>query len=121
MSRLLTAVTLFLLSLPVLAATKEMDAASAPAETVDMVWVIVFAVIFIGAIVGFFILAMATPSRERGGEGFSLEIYLAGAAAGAALMLAFAIVPRLLHPKDWPTREEFRRGAEPPKKRDPAP
>jgi len=65
-----------------------------------------------GAIIGFFIVAMATPSRERGGDGFSLEIYLAAAAAGAVVTLAFAIVPRFLHPKDWPTREEFRRGAD---------
>ena len=65
-----------------------------------------------GGVVGFVVVAMATPSRERGGEGFSLEIYLGAIAAGAALMLAFAIVPRLLHPRDWPTRDEFRRGGE---------
>jgi len=75
--------------------------------------------VVIGGIVGFMIIAMATPSRDRGGEGFSLEIYLGAIAAGAVLALAFSIVPRLLHPKDWPTREEFRRGASPPpKKRD---
>ena len=68
-----------------------------------------------GGIVGFMIVAMATPSRERGGEGFSLEIYLGAIAAGAVLGLAIAIVPRFLHPKDWPTREEFRRGAQPKK------
>lgn len=64
--------------------------------------------LLMGGIVGFFIVAMATPSRERGGEGFSLDIYLAGIAAGAVAMLAFAIVPRRLHPKDWPTRDELR-------------
>lgn len=69
--------------------------------------------LIMGGVIGFFVVAMATPSRERGGEGFSLGIYLAGIAAGAVLMLAFAIVPRLLHPKDWPTRDEFRRGADP--------
>src|SRR5262245_53896531 len=68
--------------------------------------------LLMGGLIGFFIVAMATPSRERGGEGFSLDIYLAGIAAGAVVMLAFAIVPRLLHPKDWPTRDEFRRGAD---------
>lgn len=67
--------------------------------------------LIMGGVIGFFVVAMATPSREHRGEGFSLEIYLAGIAAGAVLVLAFAIVPRLLHPKDWPTREEFRRGA----------
>jgi hypothetical protein len=68
--------------------------------------------LIVGGIIGFFIVAMATPSRERGGEGFSLEIYLGAIAAGAVLMLAFSIVPRLLRPKDWPTREEFRRGGD---------
>ena len=65
-----------------------------------------------GGIIGFFIVAMATPSRERGGEGFSLEIYLAAIAAGAVVTLAFSVIPRLVRPKDWPTHEEFRRGAQ---------
>jgi hypothetical protein len=68
--------------------------------------------LIMGGIIGFFVVAMATPSRERGGEGFSIEIYLAAITAGAVLTLAFSIVPRLLRPKDWPTREEFRRGGE---------
>jgi len=54
MSKFLSAVTLFLMSSPLFAALKEMDP-NAPAETVDMIWVIVFGVIFIGAIVAFFI------------------------------------------------------------------
>ena len=54
MSNFLSAVTLFLISSPLFAAAKEMDAANAPAETVSMIWVIVFLVIFIGSIVGFF-------------------------------------------------------------------
>jgi hypothetical protein len=66
-----------------------------------------------GGLVAFMIVAMATPSRDRGGQGFSLEIYLGAIAAGAVLGLAIAIVPRLLRPKDWPTHEEFRRGATP--------
>ena len=67
--------------------------------------------LIMGGIIGFFIVAMATRSRDHRGEGFSLDIYLVGIAVGAVLMLAFAIVPRLLRPKDWPTHEEFRRGA----------
>ena len=55
MSKFLSAVTLFLTSSPLFAAMNEMDAANAPSETVDVVWVIVFGVIFIGSIVGFFI------------------------------------------------------------------
>jgi hypothetical protein len=65
MSKLLSTVTLFLLSLPALAATKEMEGASAPADTVDMVWVIVFAVIFIGAIVGFFIYLFMSDKGNK--------------------------------------------------------
>jgi hypothetical protein len=68
--------------------------------------------LIMGGLIGFFIVAMATPSRERAGEGFSLEIYLAGIAAGAVVTLAFSIIPRLVRPKDWPTHEEFRRGAQ---------
>ena len=54
MSRFLSAVALFLMSSPVFAAMKEMDAANAPAETVSVVWVIVFVVLFIVSCVGFF-------------------------------------------------------------------
>jgi hypothetical protein len=71
--------------------------------------------LIMGGIIGFFIVAMATPSRERGGDGFSLGIYLGAVVAGAVLMLAFSVIPRLLHPKDWPTHEEFRRGTKPKK------
>jgi len=53
MSKFLSAVTLFLMSSPLFAAMKEMDP-NAPSETVSMVWVIVFGVLFIGTIVGFF-------------------------------------------------------------------
>ena len=65
MSKLLSAITLFLLSSPVLAATKEMEAATAAGETVDVVWVIVFAVIFIGAITGFFIYLFMTDKDKK--------------------------------------------------------
>lgn len=68
--------------------------------------------LIMGGFIGFVIMAMATPSRDHRGEGFSLGVYFGGIAAGALLTLALAIIPRLLRPKDWPTREEFRRGAE---------
>jgi flagellar basal body-associated protein FliL len=45
---------MFLMSSPLFAAMKEMDAANAPAETVSVVWVIVFVVFFIGSCAGFF-------------------------------------------------------------------
>jgi len=54
MSRFLSAVALFLMSSPLFAALKEMDAANAPAETVSVVWVVVFVVLFVVACVGFF-------------------------------------------------------------------
>ena len=55
MSKFLSAVTLFLMSSPLFAAMREMDAANAPSETVSVVWVIVFGVLFVGSIIGFFI------------------------------------------------------------------
>ena len=65
MSKLLSAITLFLLSSPLLAASKEMDAANAPAETVDMVWVVVFIILFIGSIIGFFIYLFMTDKDKK--------------------------------------------------------
>lgn len=67
MSKFWSAVTLFLMSSPLFAAAKELDAATAPAETVDMVWVIVFGVVFIGSVIGFFIYLWHTErSRKQG-------------------------------------------------------
>jgi hypothetical protein len=68
MSKFLSAVTLFLMSSPLFAALREMDAANAPAETVDMVWVIVFGVIFIGSIIGFFIYLFHTDKSGKSKE-----------------------------------------------------
>ena len=55
MQKFLSSAVFFLMSLPVLAATQEMDKANAPAETVDVVYVVIFGVIFVGMIVGFFV------------------------------------------------------------------
>lgn len=65
MSRFLSAVALFLMFSPLFAAMKEMDAANAPAETVSVFWVIVFGVIFIGSIVGFFIFLWHTEKNRK--------------------------------------------------------
>ena len=62
-SNLLSAFALFLLSSPLLAA--DLDKANAPVETVDMVWIIVFAVIFIGAVVGFFIYLFMSDKGNK--------------------------------------------------------
>lgn len=67
MSKFLSAVTLFLMSSPLFAALKEMDP-NAPSETVSVVWVIVFGVIFIGSIVGFFIYLWHTEKKRKPGE-----------------------------------------------------
>jgi phosphotransferase system glucose/maltose/N-acetylglucosamine-specific IIC component len=64
MSRFLSAVALFLMSSPLFAALKEMDP-NAPSETVNVVWVIVFGVIFIGSIIGFFIYLWHTDKNSK--------------------------------------------------------
>jgi preprotein translocase subunit SecY len=65
MQKLLSAVVFFLMSLPVLAATKEMEGTPAPVETVDMVYVIIFCLIFVGMIVGFFIYLFMNDKKEK--------------------------------------------------------
>jgi len=67
MSKFLSAVTLFLMSSPLFAAAKEMDP-NAPSETVSMVWVIVFGVLFIGTIVGFFIYLFYSDKNGKPGK-----------------------------------------------------
>jgi len=54
MSKLLSAVVPFLMSGPLFAAMREIDAANAPSETVSVVWVAVFVVLFIVSCAGFF-------------------------------------------------------------------
>ena len=55
MSKLLNGLMLFLMTSPLLAAVgTDESAANAPSETVDMMWVIVFAVVFFGMIAYFF-------------------------------------------------------------------
>ena len=68
MSKFLSAVTLFLMSSPLFAAAKEMDAANAPVETVSTFWVVVFIVIFLGSIVGFFIYLWYTDKDRKPGK-----------------------------------------------------
>jgi flagellar basal body-associated protein FliL len=64
MSKFLSAVTLFLVSGPLFAAMKEMDP-NAPSETVSVVWVIIFGVIFLGSVVGFFIYLWHTEKNRK--------------------------------------------------------
>jgi protein-S-isoprenylcysteine O-methyltransferase Ste14 len=65
MRKLLSAAVFFLMSLPVLAATEGMNKADAPPETVSMVYVVIFGVIFIGAIIGFFIYLFMSDKKEK--------------------------------------------------------
>jgi len=70
MSRFLSAVAIFLMSSPVFAAMKEMDAANAPSETVNVVWVIVFVVLFVVSCVGFFAyIWLKDDKSEHAGSG----------------------------------------------------
>ena len=65
MKKFLSSAVFFLMSLPVLAATQEMDKANAPADTVDTVYVVIFGIIFIGMIVGFFIYLFMSDKTDK--------------------------------------------------------
>ncbi|MBI1965694.1 MAG: hypothetical protein HYS46_05545 [Betaproteobacteria bacterium] len=65
MNRLLAGILMYPLSSPLFAAAMEEGAASAPSETVSLVWVIVFAVIFFGMIVGFFVYLWHTEKNRK--------------------------------------------------------
>ncbi len=67
--------------------------------------------IAVGAVLG--ALAVFFAARDGGqGTGIHWEWSLYGAGAGAVAGLLATLVPRLLRgPKDWPTLDEFRRGA----------
>lgn len=58
MQKFLSTVVFFLMSLPVLAATEEVSKADAPVETVGTIYIVIFGIIFIGMIVGFFAYLM---------------------------------------------------------------
>jgi uncharacterized membrane protein len=64
MKRLLAFAALLLSSLPALAATQE-EVANAPVPTVDMVYVVLFIVGFIAAVVGFFVYYYFYASDEE--------------------------------------------------------
>ncbi|HKA40193.1 MAG TPA: hypothetical protein VKD25_10505 [Burkholderiales bacterium] len=64
MKRFLSALSLFLFSCWAFAATKEMEGANAPVETVDTVWVVVFVVLFVVSIIGFFIYLFMTDKKK---------------------------------------------------------
>ena len=63
MNRIFIPIVMFLLSCTAYAA-KEMDAASAPADTVSMVYVVIFGVLFVGMIVGFFVYLWISDKKK---------------------------------------------------------
>jgi hypothetical protein len=65
MKKFLSAVSLFLMSCWALAATREMEGASAPVETVDVIYVVIFLVIFVGSIIGFFVYLWLSEKKQK--------------------------------------------------------
>ncbi len=65
MKKFLSAASLFLMSCWAFAATKEMEGASAPAETVDVIYVVIFVVIFVVSIIGFFIYLFLNEKKQK--------------------------------------------------------
>jgi hypothetical protein len=65
MKKFLTAASLFLMSCWAFAATREMEGAGAPAETVDVIYVVVFVVIFIASIIGFFVYLFINDRKQK--------------------------------------------------------
>ena len=55
MNKLLSTLFVLLLQLPLMAAAQERDVTAAPVETVSMAYVVIFGLVFVGMIVGFFI------------------------------------------------------------------
>lgn len=70
MPAFLTPLMLFLLSPPALAAVKDVEGAaeSPPPETVDIIWVILFMVVFVGMIVGFFVYLWYRERQRKAAE-----------------------------------------------------
>jgi hypothetical protein len=65
MKKLLSAISMFLMSCGVaFAATREMEGATAPADTVDVIYVVIFVVVFIASIIGFFIYLFLNEKKK---------------------------------------------------------
>lgn len=67
MNKILLPIVMFLLSGTAFAA-KELDTASAPAETVSMVYVVIFGILFVGMIIGFFVYLWMSDSKKKAEE-----------------------------------------------------
>ena len=67
MYKFLLPIFMFLLSNTAHAA-KELDPASAPVDTVSRVYVVIFGILFVGMIVGFFIYLWMSDSKKKAEE-----------------------------------------------------
>lgn len=65
MQSILSSLFLFLLSSPLLAAVREEPVQSAPVETVSTVYIVIFGILFVGMIIGFFIYLWMS---DKGGD-----------------------------------------------------
>ena len=63
MYRILSSIPVLLLS-SVVHAAKELDAASAPVETVGTIYIVIFGILFIGMIVGFFVYLWMSDNKK---------------------------------------------------------
>jgi len=63
MYKILSSIPMFLLSALAYAA-KELDAPSAPVETVGTLYIVIFGILFIGMIVGFFVYLWMSDDKE---------------------------------------------------------
>jgi hypothetical protein len=63
MYKILSLIPMFLLSIAAYAA-KEPDAPSAPVETVGTIYIVIFGILFIGMIVGFFVYLWMSDDKE---------------------------------------------------------
>lgn len=57
-----------LLQLPMLAAAQEREVANAPVETVSMTYVLVFGLIFVGMIAGFFVYLFMNDRKAKAAQ-----------------------------------------------------
>jgi hypothetical protein len=66
MKKLLSAISMFLMSCGLaFAATREMEGATAPAETVDVIYVVIFVVVFLASIIGFFVYLFLNEKKQK--------------------------------------------------------
>jgi hypothetical protein len=65
MSRFLSSILVLLLSGPAFAAVGDEAGASAPVETVGTIYIVIFGIIFVGMIVGFFVYLWMSDGKKK--------------------------------------------------------